>query len=174
MKMKHFCCLVVLLICHVLSACSPDPDFEVYEGGSLTIAVVGEPPAVEEEQVTFSEISFDELSNDLSRSYDAVIVTEDNLQKASESHFADVYLDSHIPYFFLSAKSHIPFTLETETYSEAWKWSKGTSYAVGILPSKQDESLKSWGFSLYNDEKKDEYINSLYSRIFEIVEEQSA
>ncbi|RIW31983.1 hypothetical protein D3H55_13960 [Bacillus salacetis] len=151
MKMKHILYFIVFVCIGVLSACSQDPEFDVYEGKALNIAVIGEPPVIEEEQVRFKEIAFDELNEDIAGSYDAVFITERNLSKASESQFAEVYLASDIPFFFLSANNHIPFTIETESYSDSWKWSKGTSYAVGILPSEKDDSLKTWGFSLYND-----------------------
>jgi len=48
-------------------------------------------------------------------------------------------------------------------------WSSGNSYAVGILI--QDDALKKWEYGLYNDEKKEEYIKDVYSRIFKTIDE---
>jgi hypothetical protein len=152
-KGKNYLSFIVLILLFALTACIQSPEFELYEGKALRIAVVGEPPEVKEEQVRFTEISFDELTNKELESYDAVFITEENLPKAAESKYANIYLDSTIPFFFISANNHIPFTIEETEYDESWKWTPGQSYAAGVL-KQEDESLKSWGFSLYNDEKK--------------------
>ncbi|OLS36756.1 hypothetical protein [Bacillus sp. MRMR6] len=152
-----------------------DPEFEMYEGKPLNIAVVGESPEIKEKQVSFSGFSFEKImlmSNDLD-SYDAVFIMQENLSQAAESQYADVYLNSTIPFFFISAKSHIPFTVNTTEYNESWDWTPGNSYAVGVLKSAEDDSLKSWGFGLYNDEMIEEHIKEMYSRIFKQVEKES-
>lgn len=168
MRYNYFTLLILLL---ALSACSPNPDFELYEGKSLRIAVVGEPPDVEEEQVWFDEVSFDEITSDAIGSYDAVFITEENLIKAAESQYAEVYLNSTIPFFFISAKSHIPFTVKDTEYDDTWNWTSGNNYAVGVLTSHEDDALKSWGYGLYNDEKTDEHIENVYSRIFKSIDD---
>lgn len=161
----------LLFIFFALVACTPSPDFELYEGRSLKIAVVGEPPKVKEEQVRFDEISFDEITSEEMRSYDAVFITEENLIKASERQYADIYLKSTIPVFFISASNHIPFTVEGVEYDHTWNWTSGKNYAVGVLTSQDNDTLKSWGYGLYNDEKKDEHIEAVYSRIFKTINE---
>jgi hypothetical protein len=160
-KGKNCIYFAFLLLIFTLSACTQSPNFELYEGKTLRIAVVGEPPEVKEEQVKFNEISFDELTAEGIDSYDAVFITEENLPQAAESKYANTYLDSIIPFFFISAKSHIPFTVKETEYNESWNWSAGNNYAVGVLTSKEDESIKSWGFGLYNDKKTDENIKNL-------------
>lgn len=152
-----------------------DPEFELYKGKPLNIAVVGESPEIKEKQISFSEYSFEKLmlmSNDLD-SYDAIFIMEENLSQAAESQYADVYLNSTIPFFFISAKSHIPFTVNTTEYNESWDWTPGNSYAVGVLKSTEDDSLKNWGFGLYNDEMTEEHVKEMYSRIFKEVEKES-
>jgi hypothetical protein len=162
---KKFLFFIALLLIFSLTACTQSPDFELYEGKALKIAVIGEPPEVEEEQVKFNEISFDELTSEHLNSYDAVFITEENLPKAAEGKYANIYLDSIIPFFFISANNHIPFTIKGAKYDESWKWSAGQSYAAGVL-KQEDETLKSWGFSLYNDQKTVKHIKAVYSRIF--------
>ncbi len=152
-----------------------DPEFEWYEGKPLNIAVVGESPEIKEKQVSFSEFPFEKLmlmSNELD-SYDAVFIMEENLSQASESQYADVYLNSTIPFFFISANSHIPFTVKETEYNESWSWSPGNHYAVGVLKSAEDNSLKAWGFGLYNDVMTAEHIKATYSLIFKQVEKVS-
>jgi len=168
MKKGRYLFFVLLLF--ALSGCTQSTHFKLYEGKALRIAVVGEPPAVKEEQVTFSKISFDKLTGEEIESYDAIFITEENLPQASNSNYANTYLDSTIPFFFISANSHIPFTIKETEFNESWNWSAGNNYAVGVLTSNEDKSLKSWGYGLYNDKKTDENIKEVFSRIFETIE----
>jgi hypothetical protein len=162
--------VVLLLLLLAIFGCTKSTHFKLYEGKPLRIAVVGEPPEVKEEQVTFRKISFDKLTGEEIGSYDAVFITEESLPQASKSKYANTYLDSTIPFFFISANSHIPFTIKETELNESWKWSAGNNYAVGVLASNEDKSLKSWGFGLYNDKKTDENIKEVFSRIFETIE----
>ncbi len=150
---------------------SQNPEFELYKGNALKIAVIGQAPTVKETQVTFEEISFSDLTQKQISSFDAVIITEENLQQASKSKYANIYVNSTIPFFFLSAYSHIPFTMEGNEFNKYWKWAPGKEYAVGILKSQEDESLKGWGFGLYNDEMTEKNLQNVYSRIFEVINE---
>ncbi|MFD1777210.1 hypothetical protein ACFSFW_00770 [Fredinandcohnia salidurans] len=168
-KGKNFLSFMLLILIFVLSACTQDPELELYEGKALSIAVVGELPKVEEEQVRFNEISFDELASEELGTYDAVFITEENLPKAAESQYADVYLNSTIPFFFIGTDNFVPFTEKDLEYDKTSYWDG--SYAVGVLTSQEDESLKTWGFGLYNDKKTDEHIKDVYSRIFKTIEE---
>ncbi len=45
------------------------------------------------------------------------------------------------------------------------------SYAVGILTSHEDDTLKHWGFGLHNDIKSVEHLKAMYSRIFMSIDE---
>ncbi|MEH7115594.1 hypothetical protein V7124_25020 [Neobacillus niacini] len=170
-KGKNYLSFILLILLFALTACTQSPDFELYEGKPLKIAVVGEPLKVNEEQVIFTEISFDEMASEELKSYDAVFITEENLPKAAESKYANIYLDSTIPFFFISANSHIPFTVKETEYDESWNWTAGQSYAAGVLNLKEDELLKSWGYSFYNDIKTNEQIKNVYSRIFKTIDE---
>ena len=157
------------LIILVLSACTSDSDFELYKGKPLRIAVIGEPPEVKEEQVKFTKISFDKMTNKELNSFDAVFIREDNLFEAAEDRYTDVYLDSTIPFFFIGTDNFIPFVEKDMEYDKTMNWSTGISYAVGILI--QDDALKKWEYGLYNDEQKEEHIKDVYSRIFKTIDE---
>ncbi|WP_262177190.1 hypothetical protein [Saccharococcus sp. Marseille-Q5394] len=170
--MRCFIFIFIFLLL-ALTACNPKPEFKLYEGKPMRIAVVGEPPEVEEEQIKFDQVSFDELTSESISSYNAVIITEEKLVEASESQYADLYLQSTIPFFFISANSHIPFTVKDVEYDSGWEWTSGKSYAVGVLTIQEEdeEVVKSWGFGLYNNENNDEHIKALYARIFMTIEE---
>ncbi|MBD8069626.1 hypothetical protein [Bacillus sp. PS06] len=169
----NYLSFLLLLLTFSLTACTQSPVFELYEGRPLEIAVIGEPPEVNEEQVVFREISFDQIASEELDSYDAVIIRENNLSEAAEGKYADIYLNSTIPFFFISANNHIPFTVKETGYNESWHWTtgKGESYAVGVLLIKESESLKSWGFSIGDDYNEDEHIKDIYSSIFKEIDE---
>ncbi|QBP39864.1 hypothetical protein [Paenisporosarcina antarctica] len=170
MKYFHFILLVL-----TLSACTPSPDFEMYEGKSLRIAVVGEPPEVKEEQVHFKEISFDEMTSEELKSYDAVFIMRENLPQAAESYYADIYLNSPNPFFFIqSTKSYNSFIDKEQEYADALDISQyGGYYATGFLASLKDENHKFWRYGLYNDIENNENIKDVYSRIFNTIEQNS-
>ena len=168
-KGKKYLFFILLLLTVALTACTSSPDFKQYEGNSLRIAVVGQPPEVKEDQVRFTEISFGEMTREKLKSYDAVFVSEKNLSEAAKSQYADLYLNSTIPFFFIGTKNYVPFTEKDLEYDKTWDWTVGNSYAVGVLTSQEDDTLKNWGYGLYNDEKTDEHMKEMYSRIFKTI-----
>ncbi|WP_222599461.1 hypothetical protein [Aquibacillus kalidii] len=146
---------------------SSNTEFNLYNGKSLKIAVIGESPKVREEQVEFNEISFDELSKEQVDSYDAVFIMKEKFPEASESQYATIYLKSTIPYFFIATKSLIPFTsVEDIEYSDSWDWQPGLAYIQGVYKPKNSERADRVGFGLYNDEKTKEHIEATYSLVF--------
>jgi hypothetical protein len=166
-KGKNYLSFILLNLLFALTACTQSPDFELYEGKPLKIAVVGEAPEVNEEQVIFTKISFDEMASEELKSYDAVFIRENNLSEAAKSQYADVYVNSKIPFFFIGTDNYIPFLEKDLEYNKNSKWTAGISYTVGVLLSE----LKNWKYGLYNDEKTDENIKEMYSRIFETIDE---
>jgi hypothetical protein len=166
---RKYTFLLFLFVLLLITACTPNPDLELYEGSVLRIAVIGEPPEVNEDQVRFEEITFNEIITGEMSSYDAVFVTEDKLIEASESKYADIYLKSTTPFFFISTISHVPFTVKGTEYDNIWNWTAGNNYAVGVLTSSENDTLVSWGFGLYNEEKNHEHVKDVYSRIFKTI-----
>lgn len=171
MMNRKYIQFIILILVLALSACTPRPDSELYEGGSLRVAVVGEPPEVLEEHIVFDQVSFTDVKNEEFDEYDAVIITQENLIEASESKYADIYLNSIVPFFFISANSHVPFTVKETEFDRTWNWAPGTNYAVGLLVSKEDEALKTWGYGLHNEELNNEHVKDVYSRIFKTIDE---
>jgi hypothetical protein len=68
-KGKKYLYFISLFLIVALTGCTSSPDFELYEGKSIRIAVVGEPPEVQEEQVRFTEISFVEMTGEKLKSF---------------------------------------------------------------------------------------------------------
>ncbi len=147
-------------------------EFELYNGKALRIGVIGNPPEVREGQVEFEEITFDGLIKWKKNPYDAIFVMPENLTEASESQYSNLYLRSTVPYFFISARSLIPFTSsENIEYSDTWHWEPGFTYTNGVYNQTNEEKLNRLGFGLYNDEKTDAHINAMYSLVFKKIEE---
>ncbi|HSJ67692.1 MAG TPA: hypothetical protein VK921_08455 [Anditalea sp.] len=150
--------------------CSSKPDFELYEGKNLSIAVLGTEPKIEEEQVNLQEISFEEFTTEELRKYDAVFVTKESFSKAAESQYASTYLDSHIPFFFIeSNRGAYPFIDAELAYEDAREMPHTKYYANGFLAISKEEQ-KTWNYGLYNDEVNEENIKEMFSRIFETIE----
>ncbi|WP_245680457.1 hypothetical protein [Bacillus marinisedimentorum] len=169
-RFKLMFMLSSLLFLLGITACSSKPDFKVYEGRPLNIAVIGELPEVKENQISFEEINFDRLLKEDLTNYDAVFITKENLSKASGSQYADIYLNSDLPFFYIEAtKSYRSFIERDLTYEEDIDL-KGTSnhYAIGFLSSEEAED-KYWYFGLYNDKESPETIKEMYSRIFSTI-----
>lgn len=167
---KRYLCMMLFLL-FALSACAPIPDFELYQGRSLKIAVVGDAPEVIEEHVEFVEIPINEMNSEELNAYDAVFIRENNLLEASESKYTDIYLHSSIPFFFIEASNPIPFTVKDVEYDETWEWTAGTGYAVGVLVSQEEDTERHWRYGLYNDEKTEEHLKRMYSLIFNTISE---
>lgn len=64
--MKFRIILLLMLVVSILSACVEDKneveDSPLYDGKSLTIAVVGKAPEVREENIQFKEIDLEEIN----------------------------------------------------------------------------------------------------------------
>ncbi|MFL2101339.1 hypothetical protein [Desemzia sp. FAM 24101] len=173
-SLKWIFLLLIATLVLSLSFYSQHQLYKPYTGKPLTIAVIGDFPEIKEEQVSFEEITFDDVMNNDFDSYDAVFIMPENLSQASEHQYAKIYLDSPIPFFFIEANNHIPFTeadLDFDDDSwEDWEWTPGTSYASGFYAETADSST-AWEFYLYDDENTDENIKAVYSEIFRSIAE---
>lgn len=173
-SLKWIFLLLIAALVLSLSFCSQHQLYKSYTGKPLTIAIIGDFPEIKEEQVSFEEITFDDVMNNDFDSYDAIFIMPENLSQASEHQYAKIYLDSSIPFFFIETNSHIPFTeadLDFDDDSwEDWEWTPGTSYASGFYAETADSST-AWEFYLYDDENTDENIKAVYSEIFRSITE---
>ncbi|WP_407390798.1 hypothetical protein [Carnobacterium jeotgali] len=177
-KLPSYFLLITLFLS--LSACSPHPDFDVYTGKALNIGIIGEPPEIKEEQVQFHKISFDDLMDKNLDSYDAIFIMKENLSQAGKKHYSEVYLNSAMPFFFIAAKSHIPFTEVAIDFDDSswenWNWTSEDSsvYVSGMMSNPEEDLFKSWDYGLYNDTKTEEHILDVYSRIFMTIEDSES
>lgn len=145
--------------------------FEKYTGKSLNIGVIGEIPDVKEKMIAFENLEFNDLEKESElMKYDAIFITEENLQEASKKEYAPVYNKCVVPFFFIKdTKGPIPFIAEEITYEDAEQLSDSPPFATGILKKNGELIFREYGF--YNDIENKKHIEEAYSRIFKDIAE---
>ncbi|MFJ7746902.1 amino acid oxidase [Peribacillus sp. NPDC097295] len=161
--------IVILVSLVLLAACS---NSEVkYDGAPLKIAVIGETPSFQNKNIRVEPLSLDkfiEESTLISANYDAVMLSKDVFEAASDDKFVDVYTSSEIPIVFLnSSKRHYPFVNEDITYETAPDSLTDGSHTTVYLHDDHANKDDAWFFHL--DDKKNE--NELYTKLFKKIEE---
>ncbi|MGI6084574.1 MAG: transcription elongation factor GreAB [Acetivibrionales bacterium] len=168
----HRILAVLLTLTLFLTSCALQNAVEtdIYKGDSLALGIIGEPPEVRETNTTFVEIGFEDLiDSDFESKYDAIFITKENLSKAADSEFAEVYKTSNIPFFFIqTTKGYIPFVKEDLSNDDAPEV-PDSSYITGI----HYEKNRRWSFCLYNDIENSINIEDVYSRVFITISENA-
>lgn len=137
----------------------------LYKGKELVIAVLGDAPEVEEKQITFQEINFEEFTVKKIRNFDAVFIMNESLSVAAEKRYTHIFTDSNIPFFFIdSNKGAYPFIDENLEYDEAREIPYHDYYATGYLLTIEDEEM-TW---TYESSEKDN--QDAFSTIFQSIE----
>ena len=172
MKRKFKIVIFALVILTVFSSCTmreDTVDSATYSGEALVIGVVGEIPAIRENQIDFKKIGMNALKNNqYNFTYDGILIMKEHFTEASKDEYASIYKKSSIPIFFIeSKKSYIPFITEGLSY-ESVSISDELNYATGIFIL--GEEMKCWGYGLYNDVQNKTNIKDVYSRIFRDIE----
>ena len=161
--------IVLLLSLVLLAACSTSD--AKYSGAPLMIAVIGEIPEFDHKDIQVESLSLDTFSKNplhISAKFDAVIVSEDVFEAASDDKFVDVYKNSEIPIVFLNSnKRHYPFVNEDITYEMAPDSLSNGSHTTVYLHDDNDNKDDAWFFYL-EDKKK---VEVLYTDLFKKIEE---
>lgn len=163
--------LTYIILLFVLSACnlSKSTEGDQYNGHSLNIGIIGELPKSNSDRVKFHSMTFTDLHNDsdLSSTYDAIFITKDNFNEASQSEYARIYKNAKLPFFFIeSKKSYIPFIYEDVSYKDA-PVIDDQMYITGIFI--KNEQIDFWGFGLLNNQMTDKNINNAFERVFSTI-----
>ena len=161
--------LLALVSLFILVGCS---NKEVkYDGSLLNIAVIGDVPELNQENIRFEAVTLDLLRKDaehISSEFDTVMITPVMFEEASDDSMVDVYKNLEMPIiFFNSEKRHFPFTRTGATYKTAhWDSLNDGSHTTIYLYNNNQDREDAWYFFL-EDEKK---IDGHYKDIFEKVE----
>lgn len=142
-----------------------------YDGAPLKIAVLGDIPELQNDKIHFKSISIKTLSEDtqnISTNFNALMITPERFDAASDDKFVNAYKGSEMPIiFFDSAYSHYPFVHEGVTYETAFDSTKNGSHSTIYLNHADIAKEDAWYFYLDNERN----LNQLYTEIFEKIEE---
>ena len=146
--------------------------FEVeYDGAPLKLAVLGDIPELQNDKINFESITLEKLSEnarDISANFNAVMITPEVFEEASEDKYIAAYKTLEIPIvFFDSAKTHKPFVHENLTYESAYEYLNNGSHTTVYLNNVEANKEDAWYFYLENQRDLDE----LYTDVFNKVEE---
>ncbi|MBF4691938.1 transcription elongation factor GreAB [Fusibacter ferrireducens] len=161
--------VIILIMAITYNTYSKDIEFENYNGVNLKIGIFGSTPKIKENQIEFISLDFDneDIETEI-KQYDAVFISEENLAKASNSQYLNLYKNSRKPFFFIkSTKSYMPFIIEEIGYNDI-DW-EDNNYITGILF--EGKALRYWKYSPYNDIENSRNIEEVYSRVFNTIEE---
>ncbi|TLS36441.1 hypothetical protein [Pseudalkalibacillus caeni] len=150
---------------------SDEVDSPIYSGKNLNIGVIGKVPEVREQNVSFTNIEFEDLKTDLDKTssdLDAIFIMKDHLSQAAESQYANIYKSLSIPtFFFETNKGYLPFVNKDMTYENSPKIRELT-YATGYL--QKEENAKYWAYGLYNDVVNETNVEDVYTRVFTTID----
>lgn len=172
MKKRLILSLCMMMI-FILAACQSNPD-HMPKKKDLNIGVIGEIPEVDEEHIHFTGIEFKEIDDPVS-SYDAVFITENYLEEATETKNIQRFKKSHQPTFFIGTKaSYIPFIDigQSVSYDDYAKRLGISNYEItGIIHVNDEIGYHTLTFNAPIEEEKlsVQQKHQMYSEVFEAI-----
>lgn len=161
---------IIITLLFILVSCNQKTGQEInfhspiYSGSKLKIGIVGDKPEIREKNISFIQLSMEDVLKKNFKNLDSVFITKDYLKEAAEPQYAKIYLESPIPFVFIdSEKVYLAFLDDQLSYENAHTIKSG-DYAVGFYKDTY------FGLGLYNDIKNEKTIQDCYSRLFEIIE----
>ncbi|RIW27286.1 hypothetical protein D3H55_23180 [Bacillus salacetis] len=164
--------LVIISLQLLLAACANNSvDSAEYNGKSLEIGIVGDPPQVREENIKFTSIELRDIKEKKQlENFDAVFIMKEYLVDAANDEYVESYQSGIVPFFFIeSEKSYLPFVKKSSTY-EGSPDVPTKDYATGYYNNPKAE-MQYWGYGLFDDIRNEDNIKDAYSRIFNTIEE---
>lgn len=161
--------VILILVVLFLAACNNN---EIrYDGKLLNIAVIGESPKLENDKIHFEQLSLEQFKEDtfnVAKKFDAIMVTPEMFEAASDDTYVESYQTYEIPIiFFNSNKRHLPFVRDGLTYETAdFDALDNGSHTTIYLYNMNEDNDDAWFFYLDNQKN----INELYTDIFQKVE----
>ncbi len=161
----------ILLAVLVLAGCSPERNTfssPLYQGRSLMIGVIGEVPMVRESNVTFKQITFDDLEKGDSflSAYDAVFIMKEELPVAASPQYAKIYKLAGIPFFFFESSKILPTYIDASISYQDFPDTLSGFFVLGY----DGGTGHQFGTGLYNDTNNETNVKSAYSDIFGQIE----
>ena len=178
---------MIVLLLFVIAACSSQTEDtqqedvepikqdtkEEYLGRNLEIGVLGTPPEIDSEKITFSTVEIEELSIETVEQYDSFFVMEEYLERAADGPYSDVFEKSDVLFFFIQTEAYyFPFVEDEISYLDySTRISDEEIYALGYYPG-DEENNRTWQLDITaqdpSEEEKEEIIKGLYYEMFNI------
>lgn len=157
--------ILLSLLALIVSGCvshyfkSEREDSEEY----LEIAVVGEVPAINKAQIHLTAVVSIEEARDNAELFDAIMITPDVFDIASEDEYIEVYKNSGVPIiFFDSEKRHFPFVTEDMSYETAeWEAFDNKSHTTMFLYDAEKNIEDVWYFYLKDVSEHDQLFTDI-------------
>ncbi|WP_434400585.1 hypothetical protein M1Q06_15675 [Planococcus sp. 11815] len=185
---RIFMISMVILFLFVISACSSqieDTQQEVVEpnkqdtqeeylGRNLEIGVLGTPPEIDSEKITFSTVEIEELSIETVEQYDSFFVMEEYLERAADSPYTEVFANSDVLFFFIQTEAYyFPFVDDEISYTDYSKRVHDEEiFSLGYYPA-AEEGASSWQFNILakdlSEEEYEEVVRGLYYEMFYVI-----
>ncbi len=147
---------------------------EKYVGRDLEIGVLGMPPEINSEKITFHTVEVEELSIETVEQYDSFFVMEEYLEKAADGPYTEVFTQSDALFFFIqTAAYYFPFVDDDINYVDYSKRVHDEEiFSYGYYPL-ADEGASGWQFNiLAKDLTEEEYTETtrgLYYEMFNVI-----
>ncbi|WP_409368597.1 hypothetical protein [Lysinibacillus sp. 38-6] len=136
----------LLLFLFLLVGCSNKEEVNIVkkpEINNIEIGLVGEiPTLIKEKNIKFKKITLQDLHKKNEMSFDAIMITKNYLQEASDEQYTQFYLNSSIPIVFVqSDKAISAFIIPNHTYENTFEnhaqdyfigYYKGTTFGVAL------------------------------------------
>jgi len=165
-KSKYLFLLTLILLLVGCSQDSSNSSFTPakYNGSNLIIGVVGEKPLYNDEKVTFKNLTIEDIRNESFYDLDGVIITKSKLEEASEPAFANIYINSPVPFIFADSEKVLhAFIDEHTSYKDALTIKSG-DYLTGYFNN------HTFGLTLHEDIANEKSLEDVYARVFKLIE----
>lgn len=185
---RIFMISMVILFLFVISACSSQTEDtqqevvepnkqdtqEEYLGRNLEIGVLGTPPEIDSEKITFSTVEIEELSTETVEQYDSFFVMEEYLERAADGPYTEVFANSDVLFFFIQTEAYyFPFVDDEISYTDYSKRVHDEEiFSLGYYPA-AEEGASTWQFNILAkdlpEEEYEEVVRGLYYEMFNVI-----
>lgn len=134
-----------------------------HEEKYFEIGIIGDTPtSIELQNVSFKNINFLDLNQKTTDSLDAIMITKEHLEEASDEKYTDFYLNSSIPVIFIQSEKAISaFITPGHTYKNTFE-NYAQDYFIGYYEG------SSFGIALNGDTTKD--LEDGYANLFSLLD----
>lgn len=177
-------CLFTMAACSFRTVDTQQEDMELekqygqeeYLGRNLKIGVLGTPPEIDSEKITFDTVEIEELSTEKVEQYDSFFVMEEYLERAADGPYTDVFANSDVLFFFVQTTAYyFPFVDDEISYVDYSKRVHDEEiFSYGYYPL-AEEGASSWQFNLLakdlTEEEYTETVKGLYYEMFKVIQD---